>query len=91
MSTLIETFSSGSFAYLVLAVLAVEAAGLFLLWSKWNLGLPPIQTLSFLGAGAAFAIALLIVANNASPQLLSAALGTAFAFHGFDLWLRWRN
>lgn len=91
MDILLQVLETSGFAYVLLAFLFVEAIGLFALWQIGKRGLPPAQTISFLGAGAAFAIALLIVASDGSPIYLAAALGLAFAFHLLDISLRWRK
>lgn len=83
--------ASPAIAYLLLAVLLLEAIGLLMLWRFARTGLPPAQTLAFLGAGAAFSAALLVVMSGGSRFALAAALSAAFVFHVLDLWLRWRR
>ncbi len=78
-------------AIFVLCFLMLEAIGLLVLWQQKRRGLPPSQTIAFLGAGIAFGFAVLIVSIDGSPLLLAAALGIAFLFHLSDIWLRWRN
>ena len=89
LNTLQNLLGSPAIAYLLLGVLFLEAAVLLMLWRFSQTGLPPAQTLSFLGAGAAFSMALLVVLSGGSPAALAVALCAAFAFHLLDLWLRW--
>lgn len=91
MDVLVSLLETSGFAYVLLAFLLVEAIGLFALWQVRRKGLPPAQVVSFLGAGTAFAIALLIVASDGSALLLAIALGAAFAFHLLDIKLRWKQ
>jgi len=79
------------FIYIVMACLALEACVLLFLWRRRRVGLRPIQTLSFLGAGGSFSAALLVVAKGGSMTLLGACLFGAFIFHVLDLVLRWRT
>ncbi len=76
--------------WMLLAVLALEAVGLLMVWKFTNRGLPPMQVATFLGAGASFAIALLVVLAAGPPVLFALALVAAFIFHTLDLWQRWR-
>lgn len=86
-----QLLSSPSFAYVVLASLFLEGAGLLTLWAMRKIGLPPAQIIAFLGAGIGFAVALLIVASNGPPILLGVSLVFAFTFHIVDICLRWRR
>ncbi len=83
--------TSPTIAYLLLVFLAVEAILLLVLWKKKLIGLPPMQTISFLGAGASFAAALGFALADASPHLLGSALIAAFIFHALDIYLRWSH
>lgn len=83
--------TSTDFAYVLLGILVLEALGLLALWRVAGKGLPPAQTISFLGAGAGLAGALLIVSKGGAPFLLAASLGIALVFHLMDIWLRWRK
>lgn len=76
-------------AILLLSFLAVEAVILLVLWRKKLVGLPPLQTLSFLGAGGCFALALGFALGGAGALWLGAALIGAFMFHALDIYLRW--
>ena len=75
--------------YVLLAVLILEAALLFRLWKVKSVGLPPLQVISFLGAGIAFSLALAVVVADAHRFLLGICLIFAFIFHILDLKLRW--
>ncbi|MEO0410323.1 MAG: hypothetical protein AAF221_00605 [Pseudomonadota bacterium] len=86
-----QLLSSPKFAYIVLGALLMEGAALLALWSVRNIGLPPAQTIAFLGAGAGFAAALLILASDGPPIFIGAALIFAFVFHIADICLRWRR
>ena len=77
-------------AWAILALLVVEGAALLALWRARGIGLPPAQTLAFLGAGAAFCVALAAALAGGAPLVLAAALGAAFILHAADLALRWR-
>ena len=74
----------------ILLLLMVEALALLLVWRAKGRGLPPGQTLAFLGAGAAFCLALAAALAGAGPIHLAGALFAAFLFHLADLALRWR-
>ena len=91
MATLIEYISAEAMVYTVVAVLLIEAAFLIILWHRSLTGLPPSETLSFLGSGAAFAVALLAILNEGSVIVLGLCLTVAFIFHCWDLWLRWHR
>lgn len=79
------------FAYIVLAALIVEATGLFLLWRTRQKGLKPLEIISFLGAGASFSLALIVVATGQSIAFLGAALIAALVFHLIDMSQRWHR
>jgi hypothetical protein len=76
-------------AYILLGFLGLEAILLLLIWKYKTTGLPPLQILSFLGAGACFAVALGFALAGASSSFLGAALVAAFFFHVLDIYLRW--
>lgn len=80
-----------TFTYLVIACLAVEAALLFALWIVRKKGLRPLETISFLGAGASFSIALLVVASGGPLYLFALSLCFAFIFHMLDMLQRWQR
>ena len=77
-------------ALAIVALLVVEGISLLVLWRVRRTGLPPAQTLAFLGAGAAFGFALAVALADGPPILLALALGAAFLCHLADLRLRWR-
>ncbi|MEM6681038.1 MAG: hypothetical protein AAF607_02245 [Pseudomonadota bacterium] len=79
------------FVYIVMACLALEAALLLILWRVRGIGLHPAQTLAFLGAGASFTGALLVLIMGGSIALLGACLSGAFLCHVFDIVLRWKK
>jgi len=78
------------YIYVVMACLAVEAIALLFLWRWRGVGLRPIQTLAFLGAGASFATGLLVVAEDGPLALFGISLALAFAFHLWDIIQRWQ-
>lgn len=84
-----QLLSSPLIALLLLGFLSVEAIVLWLIWKFKLVGLPPMQIIAFLGAGACFAIALGLVMAGYSPQWLGLALIAAFCFHALDIYLRW--
>jgi hypothetical protein len=84
-----QLLSSPAIALLLLGFLFIEAVILWLVWKFKAVGLPPMQIIAFLGAGACFAIALGLVMAGYSPQWLGLALIAAFCFHALDIYLRW--
>lgn len=84
-----ELLTTPAIALLLLGFLSIEAIGLWLIWKTKHIGLPPMQIIAFLGAGACFAMALGLVLASASPQWLGVALIGAFLFHALDIYLRW--
>lgn len=78
-------------AYMLLGFLAVEAFLLLVIWKKKFVGLPPMQIVAFLGAGACFAIALGLALAGVQYHWLGAALIAAFMFHALDIYLRWTS
>lgn len=91
MANLVDYISAEAMVYIVFAVMLIEAAFLIILWRRSLTGLPPSETLSFLGSGAAFAVALLVILNEGSVLTLGLCLTVAFVFHCWDLWLRWHR
>ena len=91
MDKLAEYVSTEAMVYLVVAVLIIEAIFLIVLWRRGLTGLPPSETLSFLGSGAAFAVALLVLLHDGSVAVFGLCLTVAFVFHCWDLWLRWHR
>jgi hypothetical protein len=89
--TIVETLlETPLIAILLLSVLSVEALVLLVLWNKKFVGLPPLQIMTFLGAGAAFALALGCALGNAHPYWLAGCLVVAFILHLTDLLTRWQ-
>lgn len=78
-------------AYLLLGVLLLEALTLIILWMSSKKGVPPFQTVAFLGSGAAFSVALWGFISNFGVAVIAMSLVAAFIFHIFDLWLRWQG
>jgi hypothetical protein len=89
---LLESFLvSPLLSLFLLAVLAIEAITLAVLWRKWGIGLPLLQILSFLGSGAAFAGALGFALAGENPVAIGICLSLAFVCHLADLILRWER
>lgn len=92
MTTLLyQILSTPVIAYLLLTVLAVEAVALFVVWKDRKIGIPPFQIVTFLGAGAAFSLALGGVLAGAGEIWLALCLCVAFIFHIMDMKLRWQS
>lgn len=83
--------TSPTIAIVLLTCLLAEAVILLMLWKRKLIGLPPLQTLSFLGAGACFALALGFALGGADAAWLGMALVGAFIFHALDIYLRWTH
>ena len=77
--------------YILLGVLLLEMLGLMALWRASGKGLPPAQTITFLGAGASLAAVLLLATAGASAAWIALALMAALGLHLSDIWLRWRH
>lgn len=86
-----QLLSSPAIALLLLGFLSVEAVILWLVWKFKFVGLPPMQIVAFLGAGACFAIALGFVLAGVASHWLGVALMGAFVFHALDIYLRWSS
>ncbi len=91
MEILTKMLNTPTIAYIVLIVLFLESIILLSLWRRKSIGLPPKQVISFLGSGAAFALALAVVLSGASSELLALCLALAFLFHCFDIGQRWQG
>ena len=78
-------------AFFLIAVLVIEATVLLAIWKRSGIGLPPRQVLSFLGAGAGFAIALGFALPQTNATGVAIGLTLAFVFHLADLIFRWRD
>ena len=89
--TLEQLLTSFSIVYVLLAVLLIEAGILLLFWKLNATGIPPFQILTFLGAGAAFTLALGSVLLDAAPIWLAVCLSLAFVFQILDLKQRWQR
>ena len=84
-----ELFASGRVAELLLAVLALEAAGLWWWHRRKGGGVALGRALPFLLAGAAFALALRAALTGAGWGWTGLALAAAGAAHAWDLRSRW--
>ncbi|MEM6833318.1 MAG: hypothetical protein AAF562_06805 [Pseudomonadota bacterium] len=87
----IGALSYVDFTAIVIGCLAIEAIALLLLWQFRRKGLKPTQTFAFLGAGASFTAALLVVAADAPLSWFAISLACAFVFHVWDMVQRWRS
>lgn len=85
------TLSTSAIAWWIGGLLIVEAVLLLALWYVKGVGLRPLSTLCFLGAGFCFAVALGIVLAGEHWAFLAPTLLAAFLFHLGDLALRWRR
>ncbi|MEO0329440.1 MAG: hypothetical protein AAF217_12675 [Pseudomonadota bacterium] len=91
MSSLIDLAVSPAMMFILLAVLAIEALFLLIYWQMHRTGLPPLEVLSFLGAGVGFSLALGFLILGSPAYLVAGSLILAFVFHILDLALRWRT
>ncbi|MEL6744804.1 MAG: hypothetical protein AAFO68_04960 [Pseudomonadota bacterium] len=83
--------STSAIAQVLLVFLALEWVVLTLWRRRTGQGVPAGQLLSFLGAGGGFAVALWAALAEWPWIMMAAALSVAFAFHAFDLALRWKR
>jgi len=86
-----EFVGSPGVALLVLGVLVLEGVVLFLIWGRMKKGLQFQQTISFLGAGACFALCLYGALSSFGGIWIGITLAAAFVFHLWDLKLRWQS
>lgn len=85
-----DFFASGHVGVMLLAMLALEASALMLLWWRWRVGVAPAPLLTFLGAGGCMAMALraaLLGQHGGVALWLVAALPLHLAW----LFLAWRR
>jgi hypothetical protein len=85
-----EFFASGRIADLVLAVLALEAAALWLWHRRTGRGVPPAELLGFAVAGAALLLALRAALTGAAWPHVALWLVVAGVAQVYDLARRWR-
>lgn len=85
-----EFVSSPYVALLVLAVLFVEGIALAIIWNRNSKGLNLSEIVSFLGAGACFAVCLYAALASMGAVWIGLSLAGAFVFHVWDLRLRWK-
>jgi hypothetical protein len=76
---------------LVLALVAIEALGLYVLLRWRGRGPSYPALLANLGAGAALVIAIRAALTGASYGVIAATLALSLVAHLTDLWLRWRD
>ncbi|TVQ46933.1 MAG: hypothetical protein EA371_09165 [Gammaproteobacteria bacterium] len=84
-------FASGQAIDLVLAVMALEAVALTLLYHWRGVGVPPRALWPMLVAGAALLLALRAALTGSGWSVLAGLLLVALAAHLFDLAGRWRG
>lgn len=82
-------FASGRAIDLVLALLALETAGLLALRRWRGVGPRPGAVLAFAASGAALMLALRAALTGAAWPAIALWLCVAFIAHGLDLALRW--
>lgn len=83
-------FADGRIVDVVLALMALEAAGLALYRRRTKRGVPLPALLANLGAGAALLLTLRAALTGAAFGTIAALLLLALLFHVADLAARWR-
>lgn len=92
MTELLQSlFKSGNIVDLILALMAIEAAGLMLWHFMTGSGVGPRALLPFLIAGVCLMVALKFALTGQDWTLVATALGGAFVFHLLDIVLRWQS
>jgi len=86
-----EFLLSGRAIDLILAVVGIEAAFLVALHRKAGHGLPPVDLLGQLLAGAMLLLALRCALTGADYRWTALFLAASFPAHVFDLVRRWRG
>jgi hypothetical protein len=86
-----QLLASGRAVDLILALMAVEAIALLVLWRRRGRGVPPAQLIANLAAGASLLLALRAALTGAHWAWLGVWLTTALIAHLADLGLRWRR
>jgi hypothetical protein len=76
---------------LVLALVAFEALGLYVLLRWTGRGPSYAALLANLGAGVALVCAIRAALNGASYAMIAGILALSLVAHLTDLWLRWRE
>lgn len=83
-------FATGGIVESILALMLLEAVLLLVLRRFARRGLPPLEVLTTLGAGAALMFALRAALVGAQWPVLAVWLLVALVAHGGDVALRWR-
>ena len=86
-----DLFASGHLVDLILAVVVVEAAVLFVYWSRTRRGIAPRDLFPNLCAGAFLLLALRATLAGSGWMLASLFLAAAGLAHLTDVARRWRN
>jgi hypothetical protein len=82
-------FASGRIVDLVLLFMVIEGGGLIMLRRRVRRGIPPLDLLVSLGAGAALLLALRGALTDVAWPGIAACLVLALVAHLLDLWRRW--
>lgn len=86
-----ELFVNGRFVDLILVLVVIEAVILVLYWQSRQRGIPPIDLLPSLLAGAFLLLALRLTLGDAPWQPCCGSLAAAGLSHLVDLRRRWRE
>jgi hypothetical protein len=86
-----ELFASGRLVDVILIVVVVESAVLLLLWRRARRGVPPLDLLPNLCAGAFLLLALRAVLAGSGWIPASFCLAAAGLAHLTDIYRRWRR
>ena len=86
-----ELFASGRVVDLILALMALEALVLGLVWARARRGLPPLPLILSLVAGALLLLALRAALTGSEPLAIGGFLTLALVAHLAELALRWRG
>ena len=83
-------FSTGGIVESIVALMLLEAIVLLVLRRVTRRGLPPLEVLTSLSAGAALMLALRAALVGAGWPMIAVWLLVALVAHGGDVALRWR-
>lgn len=83
-------FETGRIADVILALVAIEAVALLILWRSRGRGIPPAGLLFNLASGACLLLALRSALVQGAWQATAAWLAAALLAHLADLYCRWR-
>ena len=89
MAELQRLIESGNIVLIMLAVVALEALVLLVLWHSHRQGVAPLDLLANLGAGGSLMLALYLALTGADWRWLTAALLLSLACHSIDMLRRW--